>query len=229
MAEDEVVAVGQPAQQLARLLAHLPVELAGVGRELVGKRPDQPVHLRRVVDCMVHVGEDFSHRASQGDGALSLNAVDLDVHPRLNRRAVRHVGVVVDVVDVDQGAVLASAHDHLRVQHPFDGCAGAIELGAHRLDQERRVGRHDVDGRGVAVYVDGVDQRLVSSTYPAEGELGARQLGERTGGAAGHLAAGVGKVAACEGLRVDARVLDTRLGVGHQCSHLVVTSPCGHQ
>ena len=51
VAEDHVVAVGQPAQQLAGLVAGLAVELAGVGGELVGELADQLVHVRGVGDA----------------------------------------------------------------------------------------------------------------------------------------------------------------------------------
>ena len=218
MAEDHVVAVGEPAQQLTGLLAGLAVELAWVGDEFVGQPADARVHRGCVVHGVLDVGEDPPKFGRQLLMLRRLETVDLDVHPRLDDRALWDVGVVVDVEDLGEAPGIIARYDQLRVQDPLDGISAAFELGADGVDQVRRVAGDDGDSRRIGVDVPHAQQDLPSGTHPAEGEIVAGEGRQRAAVAAGQLPDRVHKVSLSEDVGVDATGdlgLRTRAGVGH--------------
>ena len=200
MAEDHEVAVGQPAQQFAGLLAGLPVELAGVLDEPVGEVADQLVHPRGVLDGVVHVGQHAAQPGEQvGDGIVA-ESLEVDVHPRLHDRVGRHAGVVVDVVDADEGALVVADDDQLRVQQALETEAPSLDLGLQRLHDVGHVAADDVD-RGalpVPVAVARAQQHLVVGSVGAEGQRRVGELAQLARVVARELCAGVGEVAASE-------------------------------
>ena len=160
VAEDQEVAVGQPAQQLTGLLAGVAVELARVAPELVGQPADQPVQFRTVLDGVVHVGDHPAQVLGDLVVLLGADPADLDVHPRLGFRAVGHGGGVVDVEDVSDLARLVAGQHQERVQDVLDRVPGDLELAADRIDQIGRVVGDDLD-RG-RVRVDVADPGRIS-------------------------------------------------------------------
>ena len=204
MAENHVVAVGEPAQQLAGLFAGLAVELAGVLGELVGEHAHAAIHRRGVLDRVVHVVEHAAQVAGQHVVLVGRDVVEFDVHPRLDDRVLGHRRVVVDVEDLGQPAVRITLHDDLRVQHPLGRTAAALQLGTQRVDEVRDVAGDDVDRGGVGVEVGDPQERLAVATLRTELEVAGGKSGEPVLVPAGQLARGMRKVAADEDVGVDA-------------------------
>jgi hypothetical protein len=127
-----------------------------------------------------------------------------------------NVRVVVDVEDPGQPSVRSALDDELRVQDPLRGLAAAVQLGADRVDQERRVRGDDLDDRGLGVYVTDADQRLAVAAGGAELQVLLGDPLQRRLVVTAQLTGGVGEIAAGERVGVrPGRQVDTRAGVGH--------------
>jgi hypothetical protein len=213
--QNHVAAVREPAQQFRCLGARLPIELPRVGLELVGQVAHQLVHLRRVGHRVPHVVEHLVKRRRQLRLVCRIDDVDLDVHPGFDERPLGNFGIVVDVGDAGELTGLVTGHHKLRVQDALDGVALPVELGAHRVDQIRRIRGDDVDRRRSPVHIDEAQQHLVGLADAAERERVARQQRQRAAGPPGQLTSGVRQIAAGED--VEQRVLRLRHVLSPRC------------
>ena len=153
----------------------------------VGRRRAAAKLARRVERLAAHRGPVLDGRADLADHALEVQLElaqlvrvglpgDLGVDHGLGDHALlgRLAGELGE--DLEQLAVLVAAHAQHRVDDQVDPEPAAVQLHAHRIDQERHVVGHDLDGRvgrlpAVLLEVRVVDAHLRRAGCALAGEV----------------------------------------------------------
>lgn len=102
------------------------------------------MHRGEVGNRQAHLGQHFEHGPLQGTQLADIGAaVNLQVHQRF----VLHVlGIAALAQQLLQLAALLALHAEHAVLQSVDTVAAAVQLHAHRVDQERQVGVQHLDG-----------------------------------------------------------------------------------
>ena len=165
--------------------------------QLVGQGPRGGHHPVAVLDDLAHVGEHAREARVQVGRQIARRVragqvAELDVHPRLGHRARRRRRGVGEREDVQQLAAHVAAHHDHRVHDAVHARTGPVDLGEHRVDEERHVVGDD-EHRDAARGARGVEHRGHRlARHPQAGEApvgphgrqGVRRLGDEL--AVGH-------------------------------------------